>query len=543
MAGVSGMLGLAGGASGTGFAGPGQANIQTPVTTAQANAAQQASLNAIAQQQAFLNQVQAQGGLGNQTNVYNQLANIAAGQGPNPAQAQLAQATGANTANQAALMAGQRGANANVGLMARQAAQQGAQNQQQAAGQAATLQANQSLNALQGMGGLANTMAAQQAAATGAVTGANQTQQANLLNSLAGQNNAIVGSQSSVNSANAALAQAGMAQQTNMLGNIMNGAGTAMQLLADGGQVDVPSTTSFETPQQSQFTYNQDFQADQSAGKGSSGGGGAKGLMSLAALMADGGQVPADPNQPITPAAPTTPQASGPKSKVAKFFAGMAGSGQGGGTTQNAFASGQAGASLGKGIAHLFGAGNASGNAAPTPSSSDQWAAMMGAPGTRDSSGMPTDQATYDIYKTMGDNPNSQGVQPDQTSSEDDIANSSGSTQERNADNDNGTFTAAKGGKVPALLSPGERYLTPEKVNKVVKGKADPINDGKLVPGKPKVDGAVNSYKNDTVKASLDEGGIVIPRSITEGKNPHWEAMKFVHKTMAKGGKLPKKVK
>ncbi len=65
-------------------------------------------------------------------------------------------------------------------------------------------------------------------------------------------------------------------------------------------------------------------------------------------------------------------------------------------------------------------------------------------------------------------------------------------------------------------------------------GKANPIKDGKLVPGTPKVKGAKNSYANDTVKATLEEGGIVIPRSITEGKNPHWQAMRFVHATLAK---------
>jgi hypothetical protein len=78
----------------------------------------------------------------------------------------LSQATGANTANQAALMAGQRGSGANAGLMARQAAQQGAANQQNSAGQAATMQANQSLNALNSMGSLATSQANQQANAT-----------------------------------------------------------------------------------------------------------------------------------------------------------------------------------------------------------------------------------------------------------------------------------------------------------------------------------------------------------------------------------------
>ena len=98
----------------------------------------------------------------------------------------------------------------------------------------------------------------------------------------------------------------------------------------------------------------------------------------------------------------------------------------------------------------------------------------------------------------------------------------------------------AKGGKVPALLSPGEKYLPPQEAKEVAQGKKDAMKTGKTVPGKPKVKGAVNSYANDTVKANLDEGGIVIPRSITEGPNSHWEAMKFVRACMAKNKGLSK---
>src|ERR1700677_3453377 len=76
-----------------------------------------------------------------------QLQAQANGQGPNVAQNQLAQATGANVANQAALAAGQRGSSQNVGLLARQNAQQGAATQQNAAGQAATLGAQQQIAA------------------------------------------------------------------------------------------------------------------------------------------------------------------------------------------------------------------------------------------------------------------------------------------------------------------------------------------------------------------------------------------------------------
>lgn len=243
---VSGMLGMAGGINGTGISGPNGAPIQSPTTTKQATNSYDANQNALAQQQGFLNQVQAQNGLSNQTSVYNQLQNVANGTGPNPAQAMLSNATGANVANQASLMAGQRGASSNVGLMARQAAQQGAATQQQAAGQGAAMQAQQSLGALQGLGAMANTQAAQQAQATGAVTSAQQNEQNQLLNSIAQQNNARVGMQSNVNSNNAALAGQTMQQQGQVFGNVMSGIGMAF---ADGGEVQDPNLdTSFLNP-------------------------------------------------------------------------------------------------------------------------------------------------------------------------------------------------------------------------------------------------------------------------------------------------------
>src|ERR1700679_261280 len=118
MSNISGLVGTAGGFKGTGVSGP-----NTAVSQGQIDQSYQQNQQAL----------QGQNGLGNQSQVYGQLQGVANGTGPNPAQAQLAQATGANTANQAALMAGQRGSAANVGLLARQAAQQGAANQQAAA--------------------------------------------------------------------------------------------------------------------------------------------------------------------------------------------------------------------------------------------------------------------------------------------------------------------------------------------------------------------------------------------------------------------------
>lgn len=98
----------------------------------------------------------------------------------------------------------------------------------------------------------------------------------------------------------------------------------------------------------------------------------------------------------------------------------------------------------------------------------------------------------------------------------------------------------AKGGKVPALLSPGEVYLDPKDVKDVKKGK-DPIKEGKHVPGKPKFPG--NDYRNDVVPATLKEGGIVIPNAVLQSKNPHKAAAKFVEQILAKDYKLPKKRK
>lgn len=97
-------------------------------------------------------------------------------------------------------------------------------------------------------------------------------------------------------------------------------------------------------------------------------------------------------------------------------------------------------------------------------------------------------------------------------------------------------MVASRGGKVPALVSPGERYLPPSEVKAVAAGKKNPMEAGEKIPGKPKVGGAKNSYKNDTIPKTLEEGGIVLPRSVTQAKHPHWEAHKFVSALMAKKG-------
>ena len=96
------------------------------------------------------------------------------------------------------------------------------------------------------------------------------------------------------------------------------------------------------------------------------------------------------------------------------------------------------------------------------------------------------------------------------------------------------TMVAAHGGRVPALVSPGERYLPPSEVKKVSEGKKSPMKAGEKIQGKPKVGGARNSYANDTVPKTLESGGIVLPRSVTQAKDAPAKAAEFVRAVLAK---------
>jgi hypothetical protein len=248
MGAIGGMLGLSGGASGTGFSGPQSANIIAPTNSQQVGRAYTGTQGAMGSQQALLSALQAQNGLQNQNQVYGQLQGVASG-AVNPAQAQFAQNTAQNVGNQAALMAGQRGASGNVGLIARQSAQQGAGIQQQAVGQEAAIQAQNQIAAMGAAGNMATTQAGQQIGQTNANVQAQQSEQANLMNALQGYNNANVSMQSNTNMANAGLAQTQMGAQQQMIGGIMQGAsmlaaakGGEIKKMADGGD---PSSAPF----------------------------------------------------------------------------------------------------------------------------------------------------------------------------------------------------------------------------------------------------------------------------------------------------------
>lgn len=434
------------------------ANLQLPTTDQMALDAQTNAQGALTQQQAFVSALANQGGVQNQSNVFNQLQGIANGTGPNPAQAQLAQATGANTANQAALMAAQRGAGANVGMIARQAAQQGAANQQQAAGQAATMQAQQSLGALNQLGSLATNQVNQQAQASQGITNARQAQQQAMLNAIAAQNNSRVGQASSMNSANAGIAGIAAGGQMQMLGGLMGGAGSALGL----------------------------------GGSGGAGASGAASMAPMAMMAAQGGQVPmyvgqedVDQNNQLAQSMGLQPQTqqTGPKSSFGKYLSNL---NTGSSVNQSSNALGSA---IGSGLKNLYNQATSS---------------KPGGAATVSPTGMPT-----------------RGVQANPSLMGNDIQ-----------------MAAAEGGKVPALVSPGEVYLDKKDVNKVAKGK-DPIEAGEKIPGKPKHPG--NNYANDTVPKNLESGGIVIPNKVLQSKDPHKEAAKFVSAILAKQGKLPKR--
>lgn len=489
MGSIGGMLGLNGGANGTGFAGPSNAAILNPTTVDQANTAYTNAQQGLTTQQQFVNATQAQNGLANQSNVYNQLQGITNGTGPNPAQAQLAQATGANVANQAALMAGQRGSNANAGLIARQAAMQGANTQQQSAGQAATLQAQQSLNALSAQGNLATQQAGQQAAATNAYSQAAQNEQQNILNGIAGQNNANVGMQSNINNVNGQLANTTMQGQQGLIGGALNGIGGALGL-AEGGKISKPMY--------------------------------AEGVVSVPQA---GSYAPIDPNAPDVfdnsktnagaPVAIQTPNAAVPAQQAA--------------------------------------AAKANPMAAPKPADKSKSAAPskpVDTPnyGNAGANALYKGVSSFGNFLTNRASPDTEGAEhPDVGVADPNniMKGDQGFNREvqMDASNNDPMSTYAEGGKVPAMVSPGERYLPPSEVQAVKSGKKSPMEAGEEIPGKPKVGGAKDSYANDVVPKDLDEGGLVLPRSVTQSKNPEWAAHAFVRAHMAKGGMIPPKPK
>jgi hypothetical protein len=459
-------------------------------------------------QQNLVDALKAQHGLQNQTNTFNQLQGVANGEGPNPAQAMLNNQTGQNIAAQNALMAGQRGTSANTGLLARQAAMQGANIQQQAAGQGAAMQANQSMNALNQMSGLSTNQANQLNNAQQAYNNAALQGQQNVLGGVNNLNQANVGMQSNMNNVSGGLAGHVAGQQGNMMGNMMGGIGSAMNLFKGGGGAGGMMGS----------IGGASDGATMAGGAGDIGG--ASGMLDAGEMLAaNGGMVPklkkyAEGGMTELQSVQQPMQSNGPQSIFGKSQ-----------EDKEPDVYKQAA------VATM----PITGQAAPQPD-------MMGQLG--DIQNTVHNQITGDNASSKRADGSSAGIQFDFGDAGKGGAKGAsfgshfgpwGTAIGGLAGALGGGFTyEAEGGKVPALVSPGEKYLDPQDVRKVQQG-ADPLKVGETIPGKPKVGGAKNSYANDIVPKTLESGGIVLPRSVTQHEDAPRKAAEFVAAILRRG--------
>lgn len=180
--------------------------------------------NALGWQSDFLHQLQGQNAntfASNQA-LQAQLGQMAAGGGPNPAQAQFQDNANKIAAQTAGMIGSQKGMS--PALQARLMAQQGAGAQQGIAGQAAALQQQQQMAAI---GALQNQNAA--------MLGQQQAAHSALNQGVLGQQGNVLGIQGSANAANAGVQGNVASQQGKMFGGLMQGAG--MAFMAHGGEV------------------------------------------------------------------------------------------------------------------------------------------------------------------------------------------------------------------------------------------------------------------------------------------------------------------
>lgn len=277
--------------------------LQAGTNTGQLNSAYTGAQSGLTAQQGLTNTLtpQAATAVQNQNNLATQYANEAAGKGPNPAMAELAQETGQNVAATNATIAGARGSSGNVGLLARQAAQTGAGIQQGAVGQAATLGAEQQLAAQSAGANLANNQINQTGQATTNLNSANQGEQGVLQGANTALNSANVSATSNQNNVNAQTAAANQNANSNVFGGILNGASSVLSALAEGGEVGgdsvnegtfqpAPSDESSAPSAGSTSTLPAAPPIGGSSGGKSSGGSGG-GIAAVAALLAKGGPV------------------------------------------------------------------------------------------------------------------------------------------------------------------------------------------------------------------------------------------------------------
>lgn len=465
------------------------ANIQNGTNVGQLNNAYNNAQYGLTQQQMLANQTQpgvAQG-VNTQANLTGQLQGVINGTGPNAAQTALNQNTATNVANQAALMAGQRGASANPGLLARQAAMQGAATQQQAVGQAATTQAQQQIAAQQQLAGLAQTQVGQGAQAVQGVNSAQQNEQNILQGANTAANNANVSMQSNINNVNAGVA----GQNQQQAGNVVNGIGSALSSvggflgLAKGGEVSAHHCAGAHCTDRAHYAH----------------------------MMAAGGPLEVAPvavAQPVSnPWVSSQPNTAAPASEGA--------------------------------AAPIQNIGNPFAFANKSSSSSSKPTAAQTSLGNSQLEAAPEGDVDLNMYSGMNSVAKNKGgaIHKD----------NGGIIQEAESLAPLAALALSKGGPidwhahfsdggpVEAMVSAKERYLNPEEVEEVVKHGANPLKLGTVFKGKAKVKG--DSLKNDVIPATLREGGVILPRHITNKKSrDHAELFvrRAVHMKAPKGG-------
>lgn len=551
------------------------ANIQSGTNAAQLNNAYGGANNAINAQVGLANtlQPQAETAAGNQNALAEQYLAMTKGQGPNPALNQLAQATGQNVNQQAALMAGQRGASGNVGLAARNIGQQGSNIQQNAAGQAATLQAEQQVAAQNNLANLANQQIGQTQGANIALNTAQQNEQNILQNANTSYNNTATGMQSNINNINAQANKGIMGALGSGLSAVTGGlfgadggtvtkqgfvhpekkhkldfvhkmAKMGLEHFDSGGQVDVGSYTPSspsdgpnipETPSDS----------------GSGGGMDMSKIAGVAAMaMSRGGELQAPPPPP--PPVPSQSVVDAQNSMRKAFNYAEGGPIQPnpliGAITHNPNSPmvqmpqyNQIHTGAGP---NIEGTSSSSGpdlaeSAKEGYSAGKKWKANR----DKANAGLAQGQATFNSeYAGPSENVAAGGLGSDQFAKGGEIWNLHPSQHAEYSANHFEQYFS-KGGKakeVQAMVSANERYLNPEEVEMVKHG-ADPKKIGYKFPGKDKVPGK-NSLKNDTIPVTLEEGGVVIPLSIEKTNNSDKMRL-FTLKSLRATGKHMKRPK
>ena len=420
------------------------------------------------------------------------------------------------------------------------------------------------------MGTIAGQQVSNQAGAINNLNSASQGEQGILQNANTAANNANVTMQTNLNNVQAQAASQNSQNQNNLMGGIMSGGGLLSSLAHggkvknydDGGEVtggdsDLASSQGVQSTQQNTPSFTSSASSASSNGPQaaapmsgpqvsdpykSSGSGG--GLKSLAALLSQGGEVKHyDQGGGVTnggnylgSSGGVQPTPDGPSSAAGKYLSG------GNNTSAQGPAPAASGSyiTIGNPYADMFGkkkGGAAPAASAPQPAQTSTQTPTTQTPTTQTpNAAQPAAPQASSPDEVSGYIPTT----PNASTNNEDILNQPNSSTPSEADTITGM---ARGGKVPAMVSPGEGYLPPNKVNEIAKqpaGKQNVLAKAEKIPGKAKVKG--DSLKNDTVPRDLDEGGIVIPRSIMNDPERHKKAVAFVNRIMrspkAFGGKL-----